>query len=577
MKYLVLSLSLAAVGLLVCGVSCMSEETETPRDKHFRADTGDDILAGEGDSVVLHAVGTNGAAPFLYRWDVERQPEGAEPVTLDNETATQITTSPLNVQGRYVFRVVVIDATGQDAYSFVVVNVGPPGTGSTTGLEVSVEGPESIVPGEPGEFRATVDTEGDFTYLWEVVTDDDITFDTPDLATTGFTVPNSGTITVRVTVADETANAAGAAEWTILAAFEGALAVTVSGASGVEVDELIDVSASVSNANGEITYLWTITDGEAELTNADTDTVSIRPTAAGRLAVQVEVTDDFDGETAMAEYVVTVDASTSPLVLRTTGPDILMIDEDGELTVEIEGDEDYDEITYFWEVVAGDATLDAPLTEEPVLSTTASKPETIQVNVKVTAVSATATRIGDADVFVVTITEDRPQAVLTIANFGEIIFELRADVAPKTVANFLHYVDDGFFDGLLIHRIVQNFVVQGGGYKLDENGELEHVEPRDPVPGESDNGLSNVEDTVAMALSGGNADSGTSQWFINIADNSASLDGQNFTVFATVNSNGMKVIEEILEVETEENPFAPEGEISLPVDPIIIESVVRAE
>jgi cyclophilin family peptidyl-prolyl cis-trans isomerase len=240
--------------------------------------------------------------------------------------------------------------------------------------------------------------------------------------------------------------------------------------------------------------------------------------------------------------------------------------------VEIESDEEFDETTYTWEVVKGDATLDDPTVAEPTL--TASTGETIQLRVEVAATGATDAWAGEAEVFVVTITEDRPQVVLTITEFGEMVFELRADVAPQTVANFLRYVDDEFYDGLLIHRVVPEFVIQGGGYRPAEDGELEEVEVRDPVPSEADNGLSNVRGTVAMALRGGDADSGTSQWFVNLVDNDGSavadLDAQDFTVFATV-IEGMDVVDELAEVET----GSRSGMADVPVEDVIIESARR--
>ena len=304
-------------------------------------------------------------------------------------------------------------------------------------------------------------------------------------------------------------------------------------------------------------------------TAAETTTSPL--TTVGRYVFRV-VAVDATGRDAYSFVTVTVQPPVLPLTLRTTGPDILTVDEPGTLSVEIESDEEFDETTYAWEVIGGDATLDNSTVAEPTL--TASTGGTIRLRVEVTATGATDTWAGEAEVFVVTVTEDRPQVVLTLTEFGEIVFELRADVAPQTVANFLRYVDDGFYDGLLIHRVVPEFVIQGGGYRLTEDGELEEVEVRDPVPSEADNGLSNVRGTVAMALRGGDADSGTSQWFVNLVDNDGSggadLDAQDFTVFATV-IEGMGVVDEIAGVET----GSRSGLADVPVEDIIIESARR--
>ncbi len=577
-----LMLGLAAVGVLLSGVSCGAGGTgniEKPRDQRFRADAGKDGLAGEGDAATLRAVGTNGTEPFLFRWSVERTPEGAAEVTLTNETSAETTTSPLNTQGRYVFRVVVVDAAGKDAYSFVTVDVGPPGTGTTTALEVSIEGPSTIAPGETGELRAMVSSEGEFTYLWEVVTDSPVNFKSPDRAVTAFTVDNPGTVVVRVTVRDEAAHAVGAAEWSIEAAIAGALTVTVAGPDSAKLEEVFEVTASVSNSNGAVTYAWTVTDGGAELTNSNGAMVSVRPTAVGRLAVQVEVTDPLDGETATAEYVVTVNPASGTLTVRATGPDILRVGEEGSLTSEVDGAAASDELAYTWEIVSGDGHLHSPQQAETAID--ATKGETLKVHLRVTATGSEGTKVGEADVFVVTISEDRPEVVLTITGFGEMVFELRADVAPKSVANFLHYVDDGFYDGLVIHRVISDFVIQGGGYRPTADGGLEPVDVRDPVSGEADNGLSNVRGTVAMALRGEDVDSGTSQWFVNLVDNDGSgtttnLDERHFTVFASV-TEGMEVVEAIAAVETESRPELSGSETSIPVEDVVIESVVRRE
>ena len=131
-------------------------------------------------------------------------------------------------------------------------------------------------------------------------------------------------------------------------------------------------------------------------------------------------------------------------------------------------------------------------------------------------------------------------------DFGNIYIELFPDVAPGTVDNFLGYVERGDFDGTFFHRHVQNFVLQGGGWTYDQNRtpRTEHIEQQDPIDNEFD--LSNLKWTVAMAKLGGDPDSATSEWFINLADNSQNLDNQNggFTVFGEV-VGGRAVVETI--------------------------------
>lgn len=129
-------------------------------------------------------------------------------------------------------------------------------------------------------------------------------------------------------------------------------------------------------------------------------------------------------------------------------------------------------------------------------------------------------------------------------SMGDFVMEMESQKSPNTVANFLQYVDDGFYNNTIIHRVVPGFVIQGGGF---ETGMVQKT-PRDPVDGEAPNGLSNVRGTVAMALTAGNPDSGTSQWFVNLVDNTF-LDNQNFTVFARV-VEGMSIVDQITTVQT---------------------------
>jgi len=127
-------------------------------------------------------------------------------------------------------------------------------------------------------------------------------------------------------------------------------------------------------------------------------------------------------------------------------------------------------------------------------------------------------------------------------NMGEFCMELLRDAAPGTVANFLQYVQDGDYNNTLIHRTEPNFVIQGGGYKLDPLGEEVPLDPQ--IANEF--GISNLRATVAMAKFAGNPDSAASEWFVNLTDNSDTLDIANggYTVFARV-IRGMAVVDAI--------------------------------
>jgi len=145
--------------------------------------------------------------------------------------------------------------------------------------------------------------------------------------------------------------------------------------------------------------------------------------------------------------------------------------------------------------------------------------------------------------------EDRTTVVRFDTPLGSFEVELFPDVAPITVANFLRYVSDGDYANSFVHRSVAGFVIQGGGFAY-ENGAPVAIPTNPPITNEF--GLSNVRGTIAMAKQAGNPNSATSQWFINLADNSAALDTQNggYTVFGRVVGNGMTVVDAIAAVPT---------------------------
>jgi cyclophilin family peptidyl-prolyl cis-trans isomerase len=156
-------------------------------------------------------------------------------------------------------------------------------------------------------------------------------------------------------------------------------------------------------------------------------------------------------------------------------------------------------------------------------------------------------------------------------SMGNFVIELTADRAPLTVANFLEYVRSGHYDGTIFHRVVSNFVVQGGGF--DEK--LAEKPTRASIPNESGNGLSNRRGTVGMARTA-DAHSANAQFYVNLVDNST-LDPQasrwGYTVFAQV-VEGMDVVDAIGAVATGEvGPL--EGDA--PLKPVVIQRMVEVK
>ena len=133
---------------------------------------------------------------------------------------------------------------------------------------------------------------------------------------------------------------------------------------------------------------------------------------------------------------------------------------------------------------------------------------------------------------------------------GDFDIELFDDLAPLSVKNFLNYIESGQYNGTVIHRSVPSFVIQGGWLSYQsENNTLTSIEVGDAIPNEFR--LSNTRGTVSMAKVPGDPNSATSQWFINLGDNSKILDAQNggFTVFGRVVGKGMEVVDEIARLE----------------------------
>ena len=154
-------------------------------------------------------------------------------------------------------------------------------------------------------------------------------------------------------------------------------------------------------------------------------------------------------------------------------------------------------------------------------------------------------------------------------NLGDISLELNADKAPQTVENFMQYVNDGFYNGTIFHRVIDGFMIQGGGMEPGMNPKP----TRDPVQNEADNGLTNDRGTIAMARTN-DPHSATAQFFINVNDNaflnhrSPTMDGWGYCVFGKV-TDGMDVVDKIKNVSTTSHGYHQD----VPVEDVIIESV----
>ena len=163
--------------------------------------------------------------------------------------------------------------------------------------------------------------------------------------------------------------------------------------------------------------------------------------------------------------------------------------------------------------------------------------------------------------------------VVMATSKGEIRIELDQEKAPKTVDNFLSYVDDGFYDGTIFHRVISNFMIQGGGFTPD----MDQKATKDPIENEADNGLGNEKGTIAMARTS-DPHSATAQFFINAADTNDFLNhrgkspqGWGYCVFGRVVA-GLDVVDEIRKVKTGSHGMHQD----VPQEAVVIESIKRA-
>lgn len=163
--------------------------------------------------------------------------------------------------------------------------------------------------------------------------------------------------------------------------------------------------------------------------------------------------------------------------------------------------------------------------------------------------------------------------VVMKTSMGMIKIELNEAKAPITVKNFLAYVDDGFYDGTIFHRVIDGFMIQGGGFTAD----MTQKPTQPPIKNEAGNGLKNLRGTIAMARTNV-VDSATAQFFINVVDNdflnhqNETAQGFGYTVFGQV-VEGMDVVDKIKKMAT----TIQQGMRDVPAQPVMIKSVRRAQ
>lgn len=361
-------------------------------------------------------------------------------------------------------------------------------------------------------------------------------------------------------------------------------------ATQAAVGETVRLTATVDSSDTTLSYSWlqTAGTGVAIARSAKSDASFDAPSVEQDQALQFMVTTRNSlGDVGQASVRVTVTADPNygqPSydfgdTTNGTGPEA----DAGENENALPGDEmtlDASDSTgtglsYHWRQLSGRTVeLDSAGSQTTTFTAPAYEPNGDNECVFQLRVTDSG---GRTDSDQVTVSVLSPTAVgprvKLVTTFGTVILELYPEEAPKTVENFLDYVDEGFYENTIFHRVIPGFVVQGGGFTSN----LREKKTNDPVENEADNGLSNVRGTIAMARTS-DPDSATSQFFINLANNVDGGDGasdldpggvstEGYTVFGRVFA-GMGVFDRIAEVPTETR----DGYQDVPVSTVLIES-----
>lgn len=364
---------------------------------------------------------------------------------------------------------------------------------------------------------------------------------------------------------------------------------TSDAGAGVDVGKTVNLTASADGDN--VSYSWVQTAGPGVQLDDGASAASrfVAPSLKERKTLRFQVsTRNAGGDVGSADVKVVVNAdpnfganpqynigTTGSTLIARAGPDK---DAEEAKTVELSALNSAGPIvSYRWRLVTGaGVTLSAPT----AAVTTFTAPEfvtggTNKLEFELTIKDASDTIARDRVVITITKASDSNgntngngplPRVKVKTTLGDFVIQLEQKKSPKTVENFLAYVDDNFYDNLLIHRVVAGFVIQGGGFSP---GLVEKDVTRDPVQSEASNGLRNVRGTVAMALRGGDPNSGTTQFFVNLVDN-LFLDEQQFTVFGSV-VEGMNIIDTIGTVQT----VTRNSLDNVPVNDIVITDIQR--
>jgi len=572
-----LRVTTCVAALLACG--CTIDLNATP--SSLQADAGEDQVVEQLQTALISGSASRGSPPYLYRWNLNSGPS----VDIVDETEAETEVGPMVIEGVYVFRLVVSDADGLYDEDFLTIEV-VPGEGVPGVLSVLISGATSLQSGESAFLTANVTGEtGDPTYAWEIIEGEG---DFGDPTSSGTTVTPTlgfeGTLIVGVTVTDEDADMVATDEHEI-AVDIGTFSLTFDlpdvGVAGVQSR----VAGVVLGAQGEVDYDWTLLSAPpgSGLANFNCAAIWAVSSIPGTVEFRLTVNDRQSGEElgsidGSLDFEESIDETFTVTVV--SSPPLPAPGEPVSLIASVEGG--VTDVSYVWTLVDGSGEYDDP--DSPTPTFTPSDLGTAQVRVSVLGTGAGGIQVVTTDAYITTIDAPNPEVIMNIDNYGDVRIQLDSLLAPISTANFLSYVDQGFYDGLVFHRIqtIENIflasIVQGGGFDQD----LERVDLHEPIMSESANGVSNARGTIATVLPNGGADTATSWFNINVEDNSALLDEAETgaagpAVFGTV-TEGMELIDAINLVEVAElcGDFRT-GFAFAPVEAVIINSVRRVD
>ncbi len=497
----------------------------------------------EGTSIELSATGASGTAPYVYRWSIEAAPTGAATDIFSSEMGETVQAGPFDTVGEYTVRVRVTDAANRTAVDFLIITVTaiPP----EERFEVSIDGADQLFEGTDETYTATFTYEGEVAFEWSI-DDGEAQLSTTTEEETTLTAGNPGTILLTLTMIDQQIDRSVNDTIEITVLEESDLLVDIDGPNDAVVDVPFELNVSVGNGGPNLEYAWLVATGEATLENAETDTVTITPAVAGELMIEVTVTDADSDETASDSKTITVaQYQEGDFEVEAGQPRLADPGEVVSVSAEVNGTSGVE--SYFWKAITGDPIIDDVTSPEPTVTLTSNR--TTHLRVTVTDRTTEGTSAVSDDLYIVVVEEPDPIVRFEIEDFGVLRFQLDTENAPVSCANFLSYIDEGFYIGTVIHRIETNpnfGVVQGGGYPAEAvpDYDIEDLKPtHDPIINESEFTMSNDIDTVAFARTN-DPDSATSQWFVNRTDNSDSLDFGStgnpggFAVFGTMIEGG---------------------------------------